>query len=151
VAAAEAIVLDAAIVPTHVAAMASLIARALGCAAPEMPRGALAVPPFACPAEVPPAAVPAVTVLRMEGARRVAVTLEWPAGFGAAPDRARAAAGAVLDLFGFAPGPVLAALGTEAGAARRLDFAAPGLRAEVEAGPGLLRRLRIVPTRGDGP
>lgn len=151
VAEATAIALDAAVVPPYVAALTPMIARAVGCAAPDLPRGALAPPSLACPAEVPPAAVPVVTVLRMDGSRRVAVTLEWPDGIGAAPDRARAAAGAVLDLFGFVPAPVLAVLGTDAGAARRTDFTAPGFRAEVEAGPGALRRLRIVPTRGDGP
>lgn len=151
VAAAEAIVLDAAIVPTHVAAMASMIARALGCQAPEVPRDALALPAFDCPPEVPPQAVPAVTVARVDGSRRIAVTLEWPAGIGAAPDRARAAAGAVLDHFGLAPGTALAALGGGAAAGSRLDIPGRGLRAEVAAGPGALRRLRIVPTEPEGP
>ncbi|MBR0684230.1 OmpA family protein [Roseomonas eburnea] len=151
---AEARALDAAVVPAFVTALAPRIARAMGCAVPQMPRWALVAPPFACPAEVPPQAVPALTVRRVDGSRRVAVTLEWPAGIPAGEARqvAAAAAGAVLDLFGHAPAaPVLAALAAEAGAARHLAFLAGASRAEVEAGPGEVRRLRVVAGGGDGP
>ncbi|MBR0673676.1 hypothetical protein, partial [Neoroseomonas soli] len=62
---------------------------------------------------------------------------------------AAAAAGAVLDLFGHAPaGPVLAALMAEDGAARRVGFLANGVPAEVEAGPGAARRLRVLAPEG---
>jgi hypothetical protein len=143
---AEARALDAAVLPAFVAALASRLARALGCAEPEVPRGALAVPALECPE------APVLTVLRLAGTRRVAVTLEWPAGFATTADGWRAAAAAVLDLFGHAPaGPVLAALASGAGTARRMEFLAGGVRAEVEAGPGALRRLRVVPAAGDGP
>ncbi len=139
--------LDAAVVPGFVAALAPLVARAIGCADPEPARGALAAPPFDCPAGMDVADVPALSVLRVAGTRRVAVTLDWPAGLPAAAARWRmaAAAGAVLDLFGHVPAaPVLRALMAEEPAARRSDFAGPLVRAEVEAGPGPLRRLRVV-------
>lgn len=154
VAEAEARALDAAVVPAFVGALAPRIARATGCTVPEVPRWALVAPPFACPTEVPQDAVPALAVRRVAGSRRVAVTLEWPAGIPAGEARrvAAAAAGAVLDLFGHAPAaPVLEALAAEAGAARHLAFVAGGSRAEVEAGPGTVRRLRVVAGGGDGP
>ena len=154
VAEAEARALDAAVVPAFVAALAPRLARAMGCAEPEVTRGVLTIPPFACPPGVPPGAVPSAAVLRVAGSRRVAVTLDWPAGIqdGEARGVARAAAASLLDLFGLGPaGPVLAALDAEAGAARRAEFLARGVRAEVDAGPGALRRLRVVPSGGDGP
>ena len=154
VAEAEARALDAAVVPAFVAALAPRLARAMGCAEPEVPRGALAVPPFVCPPGVPAGAVPSVTVLRVAGSRRVAVALDWPAGLqdGEARGIARAAAASLLDLFGHAPAAsVLAALDAGDGAVRRAEFLARGVRAEVEAGPGALRRLRVVPSAGDGP
>lgn len=146
VAEAEARALDAALLPGFVAALAPLLARTLGCAVPELPRGAQAMPPLDCPAEVPADAVPAARVLRHAGTQRVAVVLEWPRGLGAgeARWRALAAAGAVVDLFGLAPGPILAALGAGDGDAPPVASARSGLRAEVEAGPGALRRLRVV-------
>ncbi len=153
VAEAEARALDAAVLPAFVTALAPRIARALGCATPDLWRGAVEAPPFLCPPEVPPSAVPVLTVLRVAGTRRVAVLLEWPGGIGEGEAwwRASAAAGAVLDLFGLPAGPVLAALAAEPGAARRMDVTAGALRAEVEAGPGPLRRMRVVPTGADGP
>lgn len=153
VAAAEAAALDAAIVPPFVAALVPRIARALGCPTPEVRRTALSPPPFACPAEVPAEAVPRLAVLRMEGSHQVAVVLEWPVAPGPGPawDRAAAAAGSVLDLFGLPSQTALAALATGPGAARRVDIEGPGMRIEIEAGPGLLRRLRLIPTTGDGP
>jgi hypothetical protein len=146
VAEAEARALDAAVVPAFVAALAPRVARSLGCPEPEVPRGALVAPPLACPAG---AVVPGLSVLRLAGSRRVAVILEWRDGLrGAWP----APAAAVLDLFGHDPaGPVLAALAAGDGAARRVEFLAGGVRAEVEIGPGALRRLRVVPQAGDGP
>ncbi|MBP0464865.1 OmpA family protein [Roseomonas sp. PWR1] len=153
VAEAEALALDAAVVPPFVAAIAPMVARAVGCAEPAVPRGALATPPFACPAEVPPDAVPVLVVLRVAGTRRVMVALDWPAGFGSdqAQRRGLAAAGAVLDLFGLPVALPLAVLAAEPGAARRAEVSARGFRAEVEAGPGAARRLRLVPIGGDGP
>jgi hypothetical protein len=146
VAEAEARALDAAVVPAFVAALAPLVARSLGCAEPEVPRGALVAPALACPAGV---TVPALSVLRVEGSRRVAVILEWRDGLRggfAGP------AAAVLELFGHAPArPVLAALAAPDGVARRSEFLAGGVRAEVESGPGPLRRLRVVPQAADGP
>jgi hypothetical protein len=146
VAEAEARAMDAVVVPAFVAALAPRVARALGCPEPEVPRGALAPPPLPCP---PGVRVPGLSVLRIAGTRRVAVILEWRDGLGGdwpAP------AAAVLDLFGHAPAaPVLAALAAPDGAARRVEFLAGGVRAEVEAGPGALRRLRVVPQAGDGP
>jgi hypothetical protein len=145
--------LDAAMVPPFVAALAPMVARALGCAEPAVPRGALVPPPFACPADVPPRAVPRLSVLRAAGTRRVMVALDWPDGFGGAAgrDRALAAAGAVLDLFGLAVAPALAVLAAEPGAGRHAEVQARGFRAEAEAGPGEARRLRVVPIGGDGP
>ncbi|HWT11029.1 MAG TPA: OmpA family protein [Roseomonas sp.] len=153
VAEAEARALDAGVLPAFVTALAPRIARALGCPEPALWRGAMEAPPLLCPAEVPPAAVPVLTVLRVAGTRRVAVVLEWPGGIGEGEAwwRASAAAGAVLDLFGLPPGPVLAALAAGPGAARRADVTAGAMRAEVEAGPGLLRRMRVVPVDGDAP
>lgn len=146
VAEAEARALDAVVVPAFVAALAPRVARALGCPEPEVPRGALVPPPFACP---PGTRVPALRVLRIAGTRRVAVILEWPDGPGAGWN---APAAAVLDLFGHAPAaPVLAALAAGDGAARRTEFLAGGVRAEVETGPGALRRLRVVPQGKDAP
>lgn len=153
VAEAEARALDAAVVPAFVAALAPRVARAMGCAEPVVPRGALVPPPFACPAGVPGEAVPVLTILRLAGSRRVVVTLDWPGGIppGDGWRIAAAAAGAVLDLFGHAPAaPVLAALAAEEGAARRAEFLAWNVRAEVEAGPGASRRLRVL-AAGDGP
>jgi hypothetical protein len=93
--------------------------------------------------------VPALSVLRIAGTRRVAVLLEWRGGAGAGWN---APAAAVLDLFGHAPAdPVLAALTAPDGAARRHEFLAGGVRAEVEIGPGALRRLRVVPLGKDAP
>lgn len=142
--------LDAAVVPPFVAAIAPMVARALGCAEPVVPRGALAPPPFDCAADV---AVPRLSVLRMAGTRRVMVALDWPRGFDGdeARRRALAAAGAVLDLFGLPVAAPLAVLAAERGAARHAEVAARGFRAEAEAGPGAARRLRLVPTGGDGP
>ncbi len=153
VAEAEARALDAAVLPAFVTALAPRIARAMGCSVPELWRGVIEAPPLLCPAEVPASAVPVLTVLRVAGTQRVAVVLDWPGGIGEGDAwwRASAAAGAVLDLFGLPVAPVLAALAAEPGAARRLDVTAGGLRAEVEAGPGPLRRLRVVPTVADGP
>ncbi len=146
VAEAEARAMDTAVVPAFMAALAPLVARSLGCPEPEVPRGALVPPPFACPAGV---AVPGLSVLRIAGTRRVAVILEWRDGVRAGWN---APAAAVLDLFGHAPAaPVLAALGAGDGAARRSEFLAGGVRAEVETGPGAQRRLRVVPQAGDGP
>jgi hypothetical protein len=146
VAEAEARAMDAVVVPAFVAALAPMVARSLGCPEPEVPRGALVPPAFACPAG---AVVPALSVLRIAGTRRVAVVLEWREG---APGGWNAPAAAVLDLFGHVPGaPVLAALAAGDGAARRSEFLAGGVRAEVEFGPGALRRLRVVPQAGDGP
>lgn len=153
VAEAEARALDVAVLPIFVTALAPRLARAMGCTVPELPRQAIQIPPFACPDGVPAASVPMLTVLRVAGTHRVAVVLEWPGGFGGPEGwwRASAAAGSVLDLFGLPAAPVLAALATEAGAARRIDVTAGNLRAEVEAGPGPMRRLRVVPTNADGP
>lgn len=146
VAEAEARAMDAVVVPAFVAALAPRVARALGCPEPEVPRGALVPPPVACP---PGVVVPGLSVLRVAGTRRVAVILEWREGLGGAFP---APAAAVLDLFGHAPAePVLAALAAPDGAARRAEFVAGGVRAEVEAGPGALRRLRVVPQGRDGP
>jgi hypothetical protein len=145
--------LDAAVIPPFVAALAPMVARALGCAEPAVPRGALAPPPFACTADVPAEAVPRLSVLRVAGTRRVMVALDWPGGFGGAEgrDRALAAAGAVLDLFGLPVAAPLAVLASGPGAARHAEVAARGFRAEAEAGPGEARRLRLVPVGGDGP
>ncbi|MBR0651443.1 hypothetical protein GXW78_17365 [Roseomonas terrae] len=153
VAEAEARALDAAVLPAFVTALAPRVARALGCSVPEIARTALEPPPFLCPPEVPPDAVPVLTVLRVTGTRRVAAVLEWPAGIGEgeARWRASAAAGAVLDLFGLPADGVLATLAAEPGAARRMEVSAGGLRAEAEAGPGPLRRMRVVPVGGEGP
>jgi hypothetical protein len=146
VAQAEARALDAAVVPAFVAALAPLVARSLGCVEPVVPRGALAAPALTCPAGVN---VPGLSVLRVEGTRRVTVILEWRDGLRggfAGP------AAAVLELFGHAPAsPVLAALAAPDGVARRSEFLAGGVRAEVESGPGPLRRLRVVPQAADGP
>lgn len=148
---AEARALDAAVVPGYVAGLAPRLARALGCRPPELPRGALEVQQPDCPAEVSPAAIPEVTVRRIEGTRRVVVVLDWPAGLGGTEDRpaALAAAGAVLDLFGIAAAPVLASLTSDPGPEGRAEFAASGARAEVEAGPGPVRRLRVFPSGGE--
>ena len=146
VAEAQARALDAVVVPAYVAALAPRVARALGCPEPEVPRGALAPPPFACP---PGTRVPVLSVLRIAGTRRVAVLLEWPDGPG---EGWNAPAAAVLDLFGHAPAaPVLAALAGGEGGARRTEVLAGGVRAEVETGPGALRRLRVVPQGKDAP
>lgn len=146
VAEAEARAMDAVVVPAFMAALAPLVARSLGCPEPEVPRGALVSPRLDC---APGMVVPALSVLRVAGSRRVAVILEWRDG---APGGWNAPAAAVLDLFGHAPAaPVLAALATGDGAARRAEFLAGGVRAEVETGPGGLRRLRVVPQAGDGP
>jgi len=146
VAQAEARAMDAAVVPAFVAALAPRVARSLGCPEPEVPRGALVPPPLACPDGT---TVPALSVLRIAGTRRVAVILEWRGGLRGGWN---APAAAVLDLFGHAPAaPVLAALAISEGAARRAEFLAGGVRAEVETGPGGLRRLRVVPQAGDGP
>lgn len=153
VAEAEARALDVAVLPGFVAALAPLVARTLGCAEPELWRGATEVPPFRCPAEVPAAAVPVLTVHRVAGGRRVAVVLEWPVGLGEGQAwwRGAAAAGAVLDLFGLPVGPVLAALGSGPAIGQRIEVSARGLRAGVEAGPGLLLRLRVVTAGADDP
>lgn len=141
---AEARAMDAVVVPAYVAALAPRVARAMGCPEPEVPRGALVPPPFDC---APGANVPALSVLRIAGTRRVAITLEWRAGPASGWN---APAAAVLDLFGHAPvAPVLAALSAPDGAARRHEFIAGGVRAEVETGPGALRRLRVVPQGKD--
>ncbi|BDG71444.1 OmpA family protein [Roseomonas fluvialis] len=146
VAEAEARAMDAVVVPAFVAALAPRVARSLGCPEPEVPRGALVPPPFACPAGTE---VPSLSVLRIAGTRRVAVILEWRGG---ARGGWNAPAAAVLDLFGHAPAaPVLAALGAQDGAARRSEFLAGGVRAEVEIGPGALRRLHVVPQAKDAP
>ncbi len=143
---AEARAMDAVVVPAYVAALAPRLARALGCPEPEVPRGALVAPPFDCP---PGTRLPGLSVLRIAGTRRVAVILEWRDGAGAGWN---APAAAVLDLFGHAPvAPVLAALVAQDGAARRHEFLEGGVRAEVEIGPGAMRRLRVVPQAGDGP
>lgn len=141
-AAAEARALDAAILPGHVAAVSVGIARVLGCAAPELPRWAWEVPPLLCPADLPPDAVPQVTVRRAGRALGVKVVLEWPAGIGGgeAQRRARAAAAVVLDIFGVPPAALLAAL-----PAGEAEITAGGMQAVVEAGPGALRRLRLAP------
>ena len=153
VAEAEARALDAAVVPAFVGAIVPRVARALGCPEPEVALGTLVPPPIACGPEVPVGAVPVISVLRVAGTRRVAVVLEWPLGLPEGPGRWRAlaAAGSVLDLFGVPVPPVLDALAAAPGAARHLEVSAGGIRAEVEAGPGLLRRLRVVPPAGDGP
>ncbi len=136
--------MDAVVVPAYVAALAPRVARALGCPEPEVPRGALVAPPFDCP---PGTRLPGLSVLRIAGTRRVAVMLEWRDGMDAGWN---APAAAVLDLFGHTPAePVLAALAAPEGAARRHDFLAGGVRAEVEIGPGALRRLRVVPQGKD--
>jgi hypothetical protein len=146
VAQAQARALDAAVVPPFVAALSARVARAIGCPEPEVPRGALVPPRFACP---PGTRVPVLGVLRIAGTHRVAVTLEWPEGAGSGWN---APAAAVLDQFGHAPAePVLAALDAPDGAARRHEFLAGGVRAEVEIGPGALRRLRLVPQAKDAP
>ncbi|MEO3472804.1 hypothetical protein AAFN86_13120 [Roseomonas sp. CAU 1739] len=153
VAEAEALALDVAVLPGFIAALAPLVARALGCAEPELWRGAIEVPPFQCPTAVPASAVPVLTVQRVAGGRRVAVVLAWPTGpgDGEAWWRAAAAAGAVLDLFGLPVGPVLTALAAGPGEAPVVEVSARGLRAEVEAGPGLLMRLRVVTADADDP
>jgi len=138
--------LDAAILPAFVAALVPRLARALGCPEPEVPRGAQTAPPLACGPEVPAAAVPALSVRRVAGTRHVMVVLDWPLGLPAGDVRATAAAGAVLDLFGLPPGPLLAALAA-APEAGRAEAVARGMRAEVEAGPGLRRRLRVAPVQ----
>lgn len=146
VAEAEARALDAVVVPAFVAALAPRVARSLGCPEPDVARGALVSPPLACPAGT---TVPALSVLRLAGTRRVVVILEWRDGLRGGWN---APAAAVLDLFGHAPAaPVLAALAAGDGAARRTEFLAGGVRAEVETGPGALRRLRVVPQAADGP
>lgn len=145
--------LDVAVLPAFVNALAPRVARAMGCTVPDLPRQAMQAPPFICPDGVPAAYVPVLILLRVAGTHRVAVVLEWPRGFGGEEGRwrASAAAGSVLDLFGLPTAPVLAMLAAEPGAARRIDMTAGSLRAEVEAGPGPLRRLRVVPTGADGP
>ncbi len=153
VAEAEARALDAALLPAFVTAIAPLIARAMGCAVPEIARQALEAPPLRCPAAIPPSAVPVISVLRVAGTAHVAVVLEWPVGIdpGEPWRHASAAAEAVLDMFGLPVGPVLAALAAEPGAGERVALTAGSLRVEVGAGPGLLRRMRIVPSAGEPP
>ncbi|WP_408904411.1 OmpA family protein, partial [Neoroseomonas soli] len=65
VAEAEARALDAAVIPTFVAALAPRLARAMGCEVPEVSHWTLVPPPFACPAEIPRAAVPRLAVQRL--------------------------------------------------------------------------------------
>lgn len=149
--AAEDLALDAATLPGAIAVVAPRVARAIGCIEPVMPGGMLSVPRLDCPEGVPHEAVPALTVRRLAGTRRIAVTLEWPAGLpaGEAGERAVAAAEAMLRMYGHVPAaPVLAALVALAGAAPLTAFDAGPSRAEVEAGPGPLRRLRLVPKAG---
>ena len=138
--------MDAAVVPAFVAALAPLVARSLGC------RGAGGAARRA-----------GAAALRLPGRRGGAgaerAARRGHAARGGDPGMAdgpgagwNAPAAAVLDLFGHAPAaPVLAALAAGDGAARRSEFLAGGVRAEVEIGPGALRRPARGAAGGGGP